>query len=97
MKKAAIKILSGEKQVKVTLKNLREFLDKSRFLMEMGLVNEKAAKKEAKTTKTNDLVKHKVFGIGKVIGSTKVGKQYKLKINFGGDIREILDNFVEKI
>ena len=75
----------------------REFLDKSRFLMEMGLVNEKAAKKEAKTTKTNDLVKHKVFGIGKVIGSTKVGKQYKLKINFGGDIREILDNFVEKI
>jgi DNA helicase-2/ATP-dependent DNA helicase PcrA len=75
----------------------REFLDKSRFLMEMGLVNEKAVKKEAKTTKANDLVKHKVFGIGKVIGSTKVGKQYKLKINFGGDIREILDNFVEKI
>jgi hypothetical protein len=32
-----------------------------------------------------------------VIGSTKVGKQYKLKINFGGDIREILDNFVERI
>jgi len=75
----------------------RGFLDKSRFLSEMGLINERVAKKETKPTKNNDLVKHKVFGIGKVIGSTKVGKQYKLKINFGGDIREILDNFVERI
>jgi len=75
----------------------RDFLDKSRFLSEMGLINERVAKKETKPTKNNDLVKHKVFGIGKVIGSTKVGKQYKLKINFGGDIREILDNFVERI
>ena len=75
----------------------RSFLDKSRFLSEMGLINERVAKKEIKPTKKNDLVKHKVFGIGKVIGSTKVGKNYKLKINFGGDIREILDNFVERI
>jgi DNA helicase-2/ATP-dependent DNA helicase PcrA len=75
----------------------RDFLDKSRFLSEMGLLNERVAHKEIKPTKNNDLVKHKVFGIGKVIGSTKVGKQYKLKINFGGDIREILDNFVERI
>ena len=75
----------------------RSFLDKSRFLSEMGLINERVAKKKIKPTKKNDLVKHKVFGIGKVIGSTKVGKQYKLKINFGGDIREILDNFVERI
>jgi len=75
----------------------RDFLDKSRFLSEMALINERVAKKETKPTKNNDLVKHKVFGIGKVIGSTKVGKQYKLKINFGGDIREILDNFVERI
>ena len=75
----------------------RDFLDKSRFLSEMGLINERVAKKASKPTKNNDLVKHKVFGIGKVIGSTKVGKQYKLKINFGGDIREILDNFVERI
>ncbi|NPA55381.1 MAG: UvrD-helicase domain-containing protein [Epsilonproteobacteria bacterium] len=72
-------------------------LIKSRFLTEMGLVNDKATYKQTKSTKTNDLVKHKVFGIGKVIGSTKVGSKYKLKINFGGDIREILDDFVEKI
>ena len=79
------------------IRGSRDFLDKSRFLSEMGLINEKAIHKETKPTKNNDLVKHKVFGIGKVIGSTKVGKQYKLKINFGGDIREILDNFVERI
>jgi DNA helicase-2/ATP-dependent DNA helicase PcrA len=75
----------------------RDFLNKSRFLTEMELVKDKAVVSHNKETKKNDLVKHKVFGIGKVIGSTKVGKQYKLKINFGGDIREILDNFVEKI
>jgi len=75
----------------------RDFLNKSRFLTEMELVKDKAVMSNHKETKKNDLVKHRVFGIGKVIGSTKVGKQYKLKINFGGDIREILDNFVEKI
>ena len=69
----------------------RDFLDKSRFLTEMELVKDKAVVSHNKETKKNDLVKHKVFGIGKVIGSTKVGKQYKLKINFGGDVREILD------
>jgi DNA helicase-2/ATP-dependent DNA helicase PcrA len=75
----------------------REFLNKSRFLTEMGLSQDKVVIKQTKETKKNDLVKHKVFGIGKVIGSTKTGAGYKLKINFGGDIREILDNFVEKI
>jgi len=75
----------------------RDFLNKSRFLTEMELIKDKAVVKSNKEVKNNDLVKHKVFGIGKVIGSTKVGRQYKLKINFGGDIREILDNFVEKI
>jgi DNA helicase-2/ATP-dependent DNA helicase PcrA len=75
----------------------RDFLNKSRFLSEMELVKDRAFVKDNKEIKKNDLVRHKVFGIGKVIGSTKMGKQYKLKINFGGDIREILDNFVEKI
>jgi DNA helicase-2/ATP-dependent DNA helicase PcrA len=75
----------------------RDFLNKSRFLTEMDFVKDRAVVRNNKETKENDLVKHKIFGIGKVLGSTKVGKQYKLKINFGGDIREILDNFVEKI
>ena len=75
----------------------RETLNKSRFLTEMGLLKEKAIINETQTPKKNALVKHKVFGIGKVIGSTKAGSGYKLKINFGGDIREILDSFVEKI
>ena len=79
------------------LRGDREFLDKSRFLVETGLINDKTVIKEIKTTKPNDIVKHKVFGIGKVIGSTKSGAQYKLKIDFGGVVKEILDNFVEKI
>ena len=79
------------------IRGSRDFVEKSRFLTEMGLLKDRAIRKESKTTKKNDLVKHKIFGIGKVIGSTKVGSRLKLKINFGGDIREILDNFVEKI
>jgi len=74
----------------------RDFLNKSRFLTEMGLSKDRVIISD-NSAKTNDLVKHKIFGIGKVIGKTKVGNQYKLKINFGGDIREILENFVEKI
>jgi len=77
--------------------NREHSLNKSRFLSEMELIQDKAVVKQKKETKKNDLVKHKVFGIGKVIGSTKVGKQYKLKINFGGDFREILESFVERI
>jgi DNA helicase-2/ATP-dependent DNA helicase PcrA len=47
--------------------------------------------------KKDDLVKHKIFGIGRVIGVNKVGKELKLNINFGGTKREILSSFVEKI
>ena len=42
----------------------------------------------------NDLVKHKLFGFGRVLEVTKSGKEQKLKINFGGTHREILASFV---
>ena len=44
----------------------------------------------------NDLVKHKIFGFGRVMEVTKSGKELKLKINFGGSQRDILASFVEK-
>ena len=52
-----------------------------------------------KTTsfKKGDLVKHKIFGIGRVTEVSKVGREFKLQINFSGTKRDILASFVEKI
>jgi len=79
-------------------KGKRDFMQKSRFLSEAGLIKGSLKLDKAPTTyKKGDLVKHKVFGMGRIIGVTKVGKDYKLSINFGGNKRDILSNFVEKI
>lgn len=43
-----------------------------------------------------DLVKHKIFGIGRVSAVSKIKKEFKLTINFGGNVREIMSSFVEK-
>lgn len=43
-----------------------------------------------------DLVKHKIFGIGRVVEANKSGKEEKLNINFGGIMRVIMASFVEK-
>ncbi|EOX2644459.1 hypothetical protein ACPES9_001561, partial [Campylobacter jejuni] len=43
-----------------------------------------------------DLVKHKIFGIGRVVEVNKSGKEEKLNINFGGIMRVIMASFVEK-
>jgi len=45
----------------------------------------------------DDLVKHKIFGMGRIISVQKAGKDLKLKINFGGNKRDILSSFVDKI
>ena len=76
----------------------RSNVEKSRFLSEAGLIKgEKIKIEENKTFKKGSLVKHKVFGKGRVIGINKAGKKTKLKIDFSGTIREILSDFVEKI
>ena len=41
-------------------------------------------------------MQHKIFGMGRVIKATNVGKDYKLTINFGGTHRDILSSFVQK-
>lgn len=79
-------------------KGERKIIDKSRFLGEAGLINDTSLR-ITKSSEFNkgDLVKHKIFGIGRVQSSTKSGREYKLKINFGGSKREILSSFVQSV
>ena len=49
------------------------------------------------TFKKGDIVKHKIFGMGRIENISKAGKEFKLGINFGGTKRDILESFVEKI
>ena len=79
-------------------KGRRKMIDKSRFLGEAGLVQDTSLKitKQA-AFKKGDLVKHKIFGIGRVQAVNKSGSEYKLLINFGGNKKEILSSFVQSI
>jgi len=79
-------------------KGRRKMIEKSRFLGEAGLIQD-ASLKITKTSafKKGDLVKHKIFGIGRVQAANKSGKEYKLLINFGGNKKEILSSFVQPI
>jgi len=79
-------------------KGQRVPIKRSRFLGEAGLVKEKRFQISKKRRfKKGDLVKHKIFGIGRVQSSIKYGKNYKLNINFGGTKKEILSSFVQAI
>ncbi len=78
-------------------KGRRTELEKSRFLGEAGLC-EGSLKVEKNTAfKKGDLVRHKIFGAGRVVGVSKAGREFKLNINFGGNRREILASFVERL
>ncbi|QOP41903.1 ATP-dependent helicase [Sulfurimonas marina] len=78
-------------------KGRRSDLAKSRFFNEAGLC-EGSLKVEKNTAyKKGDLVRHKIFGTGRVLGVSKSGREFKLNINFAGSKREILASFVEKL
>ena len=77
-------------------KGKRERLEKSRFLNEIGVSDGALVIQSKSEYKKGDLIKHKLFGIGRVISVTKVRNEQKLKINFGGIEREIMSNFVSK-
>ncbi|MBL0708415.1 MAG: UvrD-helicase domain-containing protein [Sulfurimonas sp.] len=78
-------------------KGRRSDLEKSRFFNEAGLC-EGSLKLEKNTAfKKGDLVRHKIFGAGRVIGISKSGREFKLKINFAGISRDILASFVERL
>ncbi|MDE6886367.1 MAG: UvrD-helicase domain-containing protein [Helicobacteraceae bacterium] len=91
-------------------KGKRELLRKSRFLAESGVLqknNNRIYKNtkldsndnrsKADSFKTNDLVMHKLFGAGRIMEISGSGNNTKLKINFGGNVKNILSSFVERI
>ncbi len=78
-------------------KGRRAELKKSRFLKEAGVCKGSLILEKTTSFKKGDLVKHKIFGIGRVFEISKVKREFKLKINFSGTKRDILASFVEKI
>ena len=78
-------------------KGRRTMLIKSRFLSESGLTKGSLKIEKHSVYKKGSLVKHKIFGMGRVEKVIKVGKDSKLTINFGGAKRDILSSFVEKV
>jgi DNA helicase-2/ATP-dependent DNA helicase PcrA len=78
-------------------KGKRTQLVKSRFLTESDVLKGSLTLDKNSEFKKDDIVKHKIFGMGRVMSVQKAGKNMKLKINFGGTFREILSSFVEKI
>ncbi|MCK9373045.1 MAG: UvrD-helicase domain-containing protein [Sulfuricurvum sp.] len=78
-------------------KGRRTDLQKSRFINEAGLCEGSLILEKNTSFKKGDLVRHKIFGAGRVEGVSKSGREFKLLLNFGGTKREILASFVEKL
>lgn len=78
-------------------KGRRGELLKSRFLNEAGLCKGSLIIEKNQIFKKGDLVRHKIFGAGRILGVSTSGKETKLKINFSGSHRDILASFVEKL
>ncbi|MBM0637157.1 UvrD-helicase domain-containing protein [Campylobacter sp. VicNov18] len=76
---------------------LRANISPSRFLEESELSNKKTKPHNTNGFSKGDLIKHKIFGIGRVVEVNKNTKEEKLTINFGGIMRTIMASFVEKI
>ncbi|MFA6188931.1 MAG: UvrD-helicase domain-containing protein [Sulfuricurvum sp.] len=78
-------------------KGRRTDLQKSRFINEAGLCEGSLILEKNTSYKKGDLIRHKIFGAGRVEGVSKSGREFKLLINFGGNKRDILASFVEKL
>jgi len=78
-------------------KGRRSDLAKSRFFNEAGLCNGSLIVEKNTAFKKGDLVRHKIFGTGRVTGVSKSGREFKLQINFAGTKRDILASFVERL
>ena len=78
-------------------KGRRSDLEKSRFFNEAGLCEGSLIVEKNTAFKKGDLVRHKIFGTGRVNGISKSGREFKLNINFAGTKREILASFVERL
>ena len=78
-------------------KGRRSDLSKSRFFNEAGLCEGSLIVTKNTAFKKGDLVRHKVFGTGRINGVSRAGKEFKLNINFAGTQRDILASFVERL
>jgi len=78
-------------------KGRRSDLQKSRFFNESGLCEGSLIVEKNTFYKKGDLVRHKIFGTGRVTGVSKSGREFKLSINFAGTKRDILASFVERL
>ena len=78
-------------------KGRRSDLQKSRFFNESGLCAGSLIVEKNTFYKKGDLVRHKIFGTGRVNGVSKSGREFKLNINFTGTKRDILASFVERL
>ncbi len=78
-------------------KGRRSDLEKSRFFNEAGLCKGSLKCEKNTAFKKGDLVRHKIFGTGRIIGVSKSGREFKLNINFAGTKRDILASFVERL
>jgi len=78
-------------------KGRRSELQKSRFFNEAGLCAGSLIVEKNTAFKKGDLVRHKIFGTGRVTGVSKSGREFKLQINFAGNSRDILASFVERL
>ena len=78
-------------------KGRRSDLVKSRFFNESGLCAGSLKLEKNTAFKKGDLVRHKVFGTGRVNGISKSGREFKLNINFAGNKKDILASFIERL
>jgi DNA helicase-2/ATP-dependent DNA helicase PcrA len=78
-------------------KGRRSDLQKSRFFNEAGLCEGSLIVEKNTAFKKGDLVRHKIFGTGRVTGISKSGREFKLNINFAGTKKDILASFVERL
>ncbi len=78
-------------------KGRRSDLQKSRFFNEAGLCEGSLIVEKNTAFKKGDLVRHKIFGTGRVVGVSKSGREFKLNINFAGTKRDILASFIERL
>ncbi|MEA1917284.1 MAG: 3'-5' exonuclease [Campylobacterota bacterium] len=78
-------------------KGRRTNLQKSRFINESGLSKGSLVIEKHTVFKKGDLVRHKIFGAGRVEAVSKSGREIKLSINFAGNKRDILASFVEQL
>lgn len=78
-------------------KGRRSDLQKSRFFNEAGLCEGSLIVEKNTAFKKGDLVRHKIFGTGRITGVSKSGREFKLNINFAGTKRDILASFVERL